>query len=256
MVKFLIMSEVDIGYKNPTYLADRETSSHEASIRWGRALWMMLRPLTMAVSEETKDNLARLDEHLAEGGSTVFYTYHSSKLDGGAYPPFVRAHLPSMQRALGPIGRAQYEGWQKSFMDFYGKKLHVHVMPVMRPDRSEDFMFGDDQEMVRRAYFYQLNQIVGGESGLLGIAPVGGRYRFSDVDVADIKPSYLRYGKKFENVIYTPAAIFRDGGRLKIEVGRPFFLSDLGVENTNDMVLPTMRRMAELLPPELRGNFA
>ncbi len=222
----------------------------------------------LEISQESRENLARVNERLGTG-PLVVYANHISFHDAGVSIPLVLS-LPNARQILGPVGYKYYDLQRNPVMGAFLRSLPavgIYPLPVVQENDSSSYP-GEVQEKLARAYLRRTRETLDQPGTLFGIAPEGTRNSKGTLQRGHPGLGYLERLVRKHELSYVPIGFaYREhSDRPSITVGEPFTLRELlpegfmfgepQREHAQQRTDLLMVKLAALLPPHMRGDYS
>ena len=203
------------------------------------------------ITPETIDNLQQIDKQLAEK-SAVFYGYHSSLFDALVLPILVRQHLNNLDKMLLPITVDHSQGLKRLFLSILASLSHAEFIPVVR--KKDEPLYSHNLKRQLLKYLIETTREYLEKPGnAYGVAPMGTRSHVLSSE--RVNPGFIKVAQKHQVPLVPIAFTKDDNNHLAMSVGEilsPPTSSDDLTEATQFY----MRTLAQMIPPELRGDYS
>lgn len=202
------------------------------------------------ITDKTLENLQHLDQKLTEK-SVVVYGYHSSLFDALVLPIFVGSYLKNLDKMLLPVTVEHSQGMKRLLLSIIAALSRAEFIPVVRKKDEELYEHATKRRLLK--YLIETTREYLEKPGnAYGVAPMGTRSHVLSSE--RINPGFIKVAQKHQVPLVPIAFTKDDDNHLAMSVGEalsPPSSSDDFAEATHFY----MRTLAQMIPPELRGDY-
>lgn len=258
--------------KQPT-----EPTERFVKVRWylSQVAWFLTEKL-LSVEELTEESLANIQKanELLKDHSAVFYMNHVKYEDVMAVGLALK-HLTNSKNLLGPAGLKHFDkDRDRVSAEFYRFMRHLHVvfLPILqRSDRESNRYTPEEIALISNQLRVLSEQALANPGNVLGITPEGTRHEDNILRPAFPGIGYYEQYHSPTETFYLPFALQYPphADKRTIHIGQPQFLPEIldlnqlpggetpekQKERANMLTKAHMLRLAQLLPPHLRGAY-
>jgi 1-acyl-sn-glycerol-3-phosphate acyltransferase len=211
--------------------------------------WLITVLSQIELTEQTLENLEKLDEQLKES-SVVVYGYHATVFDAVILPILLSSHLDNVDKMLAPITITHYQGLNRIFLALISFLTNTEFLPVIRKKDEANYS-GELKRQLLKQLIETTRKHLSLPRSIYGVAPMSTRTKVLQSD--SVNPGFAKVAQKHQ-VPLMPIAFSKDErNKLTMSVGEIMPYPDLN--NIDQAVQTYMNSLAQMIPKKFRGDY-
>jgi hypothetical protein len=235
----------------------------------------LLRGIGLEFSQKSRQHLFKANELLRDNPVLIYANHSSMEEDVALTVSMGLTYLTNTRRIIGPAAMKHYDYSRDRKNAMLLRLLKplggIEFLPMVQPETidSNAAKYGKEEvEEMRTTLRTEMENIVSSPRTIFGITPEGTRSEDGKLIRVRLGIGYFESYDMYDRIRYLPVAIVlpKCSSQPKIEIGEPLSLAETDLDKNNLPADPKTRaqfvadfhmtRLAEMLPPEMRGVYA